>query len=99
LVDAGIGIVIILFFTAVQSFLNRTVEWRWVREFALGKDSIEGFWLDVVKERDQIISCGYVNIYYEDAMYVVEGEVYNRDGVKQGTFKTTLSAYNKKKLL
>lgn len=62
----------------------------------MGKEDIEGFWLDVVKEHNDIIGCGYINIYYEDGMYVIEGDVYDRNAVKQGKFKTNLSNYNKK---
>jgi hypothetical protein len=67
---------------------------RRVRRWLMGKDDIEGYWLNIVYQSDRIIAGGVLYIYYENRSYKMEGRDFDLDGVWRGWFGTDISRYS-----
>jgi hypothetical protein len=71
-----------------------------IRRAIMGSSDIEGCWLDIVFQSDQIISGGFVIMYYDEEGkgYRVEGRDFDVDGIWKAWFTTEITRYDNETL-
>ena len=88
LVFFSIHLLVEVFFDEIKLF----------RSIAMGKENIEGIWLDIVYKNGVPIGGGFLYIRYRNESYILDGVDYYTDGRYGGTFKTTSSLYKNREL-
>jgi hypothetical protein len=73
----------------LEFLVDRLDRVRWFRRLVLGKNWMEGTWLDFVvdKETKKPLSCGIIRIGFEDGELSVNGENFDLQGNSVGVFE------------
>ena len=72
---------------------------RNIRKFLLGRDFIEGYWIDIVRLNDQSIrEYAVIEIEYVKEELEITGTIYNKSFERIGKFESGVSKYRKRKL-
>lgn len=87
-------ILIVALYLIEDRLRNLVDKSRWLRHRLMGKDDIEGTWIDAVyTENLQHWSGGILRIRYREDNYIVDGVTYDDQGIRIGDFSSTVVHY------
>ena len=89
-------LVIVVLLSQVADYLIRqgVSKARWIRRYILGRQFVEGYWVDRVIEGGQVESVGLLTIAYDNGQLEINGESLDTEGRRLGTFRTYISEYD-----
>jgi hypothetical protein len=88
-------LVLILVYGALEGLTGLAIDKsRLVRKLIMGHEDIEGYWLEVIYQSDEIIAGALVLVRHEDRRYILDGRDFTDDGALRSWFTSELSQFS-----
>lgn len=81
-------ILIIVVYLCIRRSADWVLSWRWFRRWIAGRYDVEGTWMDVVRQRGEVIYVGVLRVSVEREQLRITGENYGADGLLQDSFNS-----------